>query len=129
LGLAERCEFAGVDIMQGVPCGGDLYVLKHVLRDWDDEHAGHILRNCRDAMPVGGVLLIVDAILDPRNGKDRVIKLLDLEQMFWLSGRLRTWPEWRVMCERAGLTARSYRSTPLVDGMLIEVRKSPKAST
>ncbi|MGP3987227.1 methyltransferase [Streptomyces sp. 3N207] len=35
-----------------MPEGGDLYVLKAVPHDWDDEQCVAILRNIRDAIPV-----------------------------------------------------------------------------
>ena len=39
----------GGDFFQEVPEGGDLYVLKSILHDWDDEHAIRILTSCRRA--------------------------------------------------------------------------------
>lgn len=49
-GLAERCTAVAGDFFTEVPGGGDAYLLKHVIHDWDDERAGVILRNCRRAM-------------------------------------------------------------------------------
>ncbi|MEW6273040.1 MAG: methyltransferase [Thermodesulfobacteriota bacterium] len=49
-GLADRCTAAAGDFFAAVPEGGDAYVLKHVIHDWDDERAVAILRNCRSAM-------------------------------------------------------------------------------
>ncbi|MGH3866950.1 MAG: methyltransferase [Pseudonocardiaceae bacterium] len=42
-GLAKRVELVGGDFFTEVPPGGDLYVLKSVLHDWDDAHALRIL--------------------------------------------------------------------------------------
>jgi hypothetical protein len=42
-----------------VPPGGDAYLLKWIVHDWDDEAAIRILTNCRTAMaPAGNVLLV-----------------------------------------------------------------------
>ncbi|MDQ6669960.1 MAG: hypothetical protein M3069_04305 [Chloroflexota bacterium] len=38
-GVMDRCEIVGVDFFESLPPGGDAYVLKHILHDWDDEHA------------------------------------------------------------------------------------------
>ena len=38
-GLGDRCEFVGGDFFEAVPGGGDAYILKHVIHDWDDERA------------------------------------------------------------------------------------------
>src|SRR5690242_4729010 len=35
-GLLERCEVMGGDFMQAVPEGGDCYMLKSILHNWDD---------------------------------------------------------------------------------------------
>ena len=36
-GYADRCRMVSGDFLKSVPDGGDAYVLKHVLRDWDDQ--------------------------------------------------------------------------------------------
>ena len=38
-----RVEMIAGDFFQSVPAGGDLYLLKFILHDWDDEHAIKIL--------------------------------------------------------------------------------------
>jgi len=36
-GVADRAVIKTGPFFEEVPGGGDLYVLKHVVRDWDDE--------------------------------------------------------------------------------------------
>jgi O-methyltransferase domain len=50
LGVADRCTVVGGDFFQEVPRGGDAYLLKHVIHDWNDERAGEILASCHRAM-------------------------------------------------------------------------------
>jgi hypothetical protein len=45
-----------------VPPGGDAYILKRTLHDWDDDRAASVLCNCRDAMNEGGRILIADPV-------------------------------------------------------------------
>lgn len=45
-GVADRCEVTAGDFFAGVPQGGDAYLLKSVIHNWDDEKATEILRNC-----------------------------------------------------------------------------------
>src|SRR5262249_39096503 len=59
-GLTDRCQVVGGDFFRAVPRGGDVYVLRNVLLDWDDQRAVRILRNCRRAMTRESVLLIVE---------------------------------------------------------------------
>ena len=65
-GLADRCEVLSGDFFREVPGGGDAYLLKHVIHDWDDERATAILENCRRATGAAGKLLIVEGIYPPR---------------------------------------------------------------
>ena len=44
-GVADRCELVEGDFFSSVPAGGDVYVLKSVLHDWDDERCVAILRH------------------------------------------------------------------------------------
>src|SRR5262245_54975770 len=43
-GLAARCAVVAGDFFLAVPAGGDAYILKHVIHDWDDERATAILQ-------------------------------------------------------------------------------------
>jgi len=46
-----RREQTGLDL-DAVPEGGDVYILKSVLHDWDDDRCRTILRNCRTERPM-----------------------------------------------------------------------------
>jgi hypothetical protein len=50
-GLADRARFEAIDFFAAVPAGGDCYLLRQVLHDWDDARAEAILRSCRRAVP------------------------------------------------------------------------------
>src|SRR5215210_121322 len=55
-GVADRCLIVPGDFFEAVPGGGDVYVLKSVLHDWDDARSTAILKNCRDVMGPGSRL-------------------------------------------------------------------------
>src|SRR5262249_44322677 len=63
-GVMSRCEVVGVDFFQSTP-RGDMYVLRWIIHDWDDERSVAILKNCCNAMSVGGKVLLVEAVLKP----------------------------------------------------------------
>src|SRR5215475_2754453 len=65
-GLAERCQAVAGDFFEQVPSGGDAYLLKHVIHDWDDARATTILQNCHRAMSPAGKLLLVEGVYPPR---------------------------------------------------------------
>src|SRR5262245_28830309 len=66
IGVGERCKAVDGDFFLEVPSGGDAYILKHVIHDWDDARAVTILRNCHRAMDPQGKLLIVEGIYPSR---------------------------------------------------------------
>src|ERR1051326_6492192 len=53
-GLWHRCETVGGDFFKAVPAGGDAYVMKWIIHDWDDQGAITILKNCRNQMSRNG---------------------------------------------------------------------------
>jgi predicted O-methyltransferase YrrM len=105
-GVADRCQIVSGDFFTSVPEGGDAYIMKHILHDWDDERAIQILRNCHSAMRRGGKVLIVDAVIPPGNAA-HFGKLLDLEMLALTPrGRERTQAEFRDLLQRSGFKLR-----------------------
>jgi hypothetical protein len=102
-GLAGRCETVAGDFFRSVPTGGDAYILKHVLHDWDDERCHSILENCRRAVSDKGRLLVVEILIAPGNEPDYG-KYLDLNMLVLTKGRERTEEQYRTLFEAAGFT-------------------------
>jgi hypothetical protein len=55
----EVAERAGSDAR----ATADLYLLRMILHDWDDDRATAILRNCRSAANEGGRALVVETVI------------------------------------------------------------------
>jgi O-methyltransferase domain len=100
-GLTGRCRAIGGDFFQGVPAGGDAYLMKHVIHDWSDDRATTILRNCRKGVNPGGKLLLVEMVIAPGNAAD-LGKVADLEMLVIASGKERTELEYRQLLAGAG---------------------------
>ncbi|MEU8433928.1 methyltransferase [Streptomyces sp. NPDC029216] len=104
-GVADRCEVTAGDFLDSVPAGGDLYVFKSVLHDWDDESCVRILRNCREAMAAGARVLIVEvvapAVVDGTT--DPFLTVSDLNLLVLTRGRERTEEEFARLLDAAGL--------------------------
>ncbi|MBV8539473.1 MAG: methyltransferase domain-containing protein [Pseudonocardiales bacterium] len=98
-GLAERVELVGGDFLTEVPPGGDLYVLKSVLHDWDDDHAQRILANCHRAARPGSTLLVVEGVVPTEPSPLHLMNLLMLVQV---GGRERTHEQHQALLEAAG---------------------------
>lgn len=101
-GVIDRCEVVGGDFFTEVPEGGDAYVMKRILHDWDDERAIRILQNCHEAMRPGGRILVVDVVIDSANNST-FASFLDLEMLVVTpSGRERAEQEFQKLYADAG---------------------------
>jgi len=69
LGLSERFTVDARDFFETVP-DADLYLLKMILHDWDDEQSIRILRNCRASVRGGGSELIAEMVIDELAGSN-----------------------------------------------------------
>ena len=100
-GVADRCERVAGDFFKEVPAGGDAYIMKHIIHDWDDERSLVILRNCHRAMVAGGKLLLVEIVIPPGN-EPSFGKVMDIEMMLLPGGMERTEAEYRELFAAAG---------------------------
>lgn len=100
-GVSDRCEKVAGDFFEAVPAGGDAYIMKHIIHDWDDERSLTILRNCHRAMTENGKLLLVEVVLPPGN-EPSFGKIMDIEMMLLPGGTERTEAEYRELFAAAG---------------------------
>ena len=101
LGLAGRCDTAVIDMFKGVPAGGDAYIMKHIIHDWDDERSGQILRNIRRVLPPQGRVILIEAVVAPGNEPD-LSKFIDIEMLLMTGGRERSADEFRALFDANG---------------------------
>lgn len=101
-GVADRCRTVGGSLFDSVPEGGDAYLLRAVIHDWDDEHAVRILARVKSALREGGRMLLVERVIAPP-GEGRDAKFSDLNMLVGPGGRERTEAEFTRLLEAAGL--------------------------
>ena len=101
--VIQRCETAGGNFFDAVPAGGDAYLMKHIIHDWNDEQCIRILQNCRDVMDPSGKLLVVEMVV-PEGNEPSQAKFLDLQMLQYLPGCERTENEYRDLFARAGFS-------------------------
>ena len=109
--LRERCELVAGDFFKSVPDGGDAYILKWIIHDWDDEQSVAILENCHRAMAPSGKLLLVESIVPPSD-EPSLSKLVDLNMLVMTGGRERTEAEYRKLLRTAGFELTRVVPTP-----------------
>ena len=100
-GLAARAECVAGDFFTTLPGGGDVYLLKSVLHNWDDTAASRILRACRQAMSPHSKLLVAERVIPPGNAPAEA-KLFDINMLVALGGQERTEREYQALFQAAG---------------------------
>jgi hypothetical protein len=115
---ADGFEIVGGSFFESVPEGGDAYLLKSVLHDWEDEPAIRILRACRRAARAGTALLVIE-----RQFALPATKLSDLNMLVGPGGRERTAGEYDALLATAGFEL--LGETPTAAGVSVfEARAS-----
>jgi hypothetical protein len=112
------------DFFASVPGGGDAYILKHVIHDWNDAQATKILTNCRRAMKPGARLLIAEGVYPSRIDRSleaRGAAANDVNMLVVAGGRQRSEAEFRSLYQAAGFELTRIVETParlaLIEGV------------
>jgi O-methyltransferase domain/Dimerisation domain len=101
-GVLSRCRLEPGSFFETAPSDGDLYVLRRVIHDFDDEQAEAILSSIHRHMPSGATLLLLESVV-PSAGTPHFAKTLDLDMMLFVGGRERTAQEYTTLLDRARL--------------------------
>jgi precorrin-6B methylase 2 len=114
LGLQDRITAEGGDFTVSVPADADMYLLRHVLHNWDDDTCIQILRRCREAMAPAARVVVQEMVLGTIGEEPEIVPSQDLNMMAVLNGRERTVAEFDELMAAAGLrrAAIHYTDTP-----------------
>jgi hypothetical protein len=100
-GLEGRFSTVSGDFFESVPAA-DLYVLKYILHDWDDDSCVRILSNCRASLVDGGRIAVVDLLVG-EIGQPGLGPLMDMNMLDMTGGRERQIAEFDSLFAAAGL--------------------------
>ena len=113
--VAGRLEFIAGDMFASVP-PADVYIMKHIIHDWEDEKCIRLLNNCRHGLSRNGRVICVDAVVPPMgNTAGASAKLTDIVMMTFITGKERTEEQWAALYRTAGLEI--LRITPIHDNL------------
>ena len=101
-GIGDRCATMAGDFFQSVPAGGDAYIMKWIIHDWDDARAIRILKNCRSQMPQNGRVIIIDSVV-PEGDDPDFSKFFGLNMRAMTGGIERTAKEFDELLAAADL--------------------------
>ncbi|XP_021620055.1 caffeic acid 3-O-methyltransferase 1 isoform X2 [Manihot esculenta] len=101
-------EHVGGDMFVNIP-KGEVIFLKWILHDWDDDRCTKILKNCYDALPETGKVIVVEAVIPEfveTDVRSRNVFKLDMTMINATSGgKERTEKELESLARRAGFAA------------------------
>jgi len=109
-GLGSRFSGVAGDFFAEVPAA-DLYLLKAVLHDWDDDSCVRILRNCREAARPGARMVVIENVIRAP-ARDRFAALLDMNMLAVTSGQERELAEYDALFAASGWQRTAVRALP-----------------
>jgi hypothetical protein len=101
--VARRIEFVRGDFFKAVPEGRDIYILKNIMHDWDDDQSVALLGVCRKAMKSDSKLLLVEGVVPAGNVRSPT-KIMDINMLDMTGGRERTEAEHRAILTKSRST-------------------------
>lgn len=124
-GVGHRCRIVEGDAREGVPGGGDVYLLSRVLQNCDDAAATCILERCGAALGEEGRLLAVESLMpEPGDPRRRSLAGSDLNLFLLWGGGHRARDEMGSLFTAAGLVLVRVSETPVPGWHLLEAQRS-----
>jgi hypothetical protein len=108
--VADRVAITPGSFFDGVPSGGDAYLLSHIIHDWSEAQCLTILGHCRQVMTPDSRVLIIEMVL-PSGNAPHPGKMLDMMMLVGPGGQERTEPEYRALLGKAGLQLKKVVAT------------------
>jgi len=103
---APSVQFHPRDLFEPWRLEADVVLFARVLHDWDDADAVRLLRRAREALALGGRVVVLEMLLD----EDRVAgALCDLHLLVATGGRERTAADFERLFHEAGLAVHAVR--------------------
>ncbi len=99
--ISNRVELVSGNFFESVPAGADVYTMKHIIHDWDDEQSIKILRNIHSVMNEDGKVLIIEMVV-PEGNEPSPSKMMDVQMLIATGGKERTEAEYRKLLESSG---------------------------
>ena len=126
-GLGDRIAGVPGDFFDKVP-SGDIYLLKFILHDWDDESCVKILSNIRAAMNPRARLFIVEMAVSG-TGASLGAALMDMGMLFGHGGKERELPQFEELVKAARMrTARVVAIQNPYHVIEVEAALSPRTA-
>ena len=118
----EKIQPIAGNFFESVPSGGDGYLMRWIIHDWNDEKSSIILKNCHRAMPDQGKLLLVESII-PSGNEPSPAKFIDMIMLLLTGGRERTEAEYRSLLRSNGFELTRVIPAPSMVSIIEAVKR------
>jgi len=100
--LENRCTITEGSFFDALPATGNLYILKNIIHDWNNQDSERILKNIHHYMPDSARLILIETIIKADN-KPSFGKFIDLQMLIGTrGGRERTLEEFTTLLNNSG---------------------------
>lgn len=113
-GVADRTELVSGDFFNEIPVVADIYLMKFIIHDWNDEQSIQILSNLAKSAPKGAKVLLVETVVEEDDNAPSLSKIMDLNMLVMTGGKERTPSEYAELFEKTSFElVKVYPTSPL----------------
>ena len=99
---SDRIKISGGDFFAEIPVAADVYLMKHIIHDWNDEQSKTILTNLAKAAAAGAKLLLIESVVEEVDAMPSMSKVMDLNMLVCTGGKERTAEEYAALLAETG---------------------------
>lgn len=111
-GAADRIEKLSGDFFKEIPVEADIYLMKFIIHDWNDEQAHTILTNLARSAKPGAKILLIETLVEEDDAVPSMSKVMDLNMLVMTGGKERTEKEYAALFEKTGFKLTRVIPTP-----------------
>ena len=111
-GADGRVEKISGDFFQEIPVEADIYLMKFIIHDWNDEQSETILNNLAKSAKPGAKVLLIETVVEEQDNVPSMSKVMDLNMLVMTGGKERTEKEYAELFEKTGFKLTRVIPTP-----------------
>lgn len=121
-GVSDRVEVAVGNMFDGLPPDCDVHLFSNVLHDWGVKEVRQLLQISYDTLPVGGLLVIHDAFIDPAKSGPLHVAEYSCLLMHSTQGKCYSVGEYAALLAEVGFTPGPYQDTVVGRGFMVALK-------
>jgi precorrin-6B methylase 2 len=122
-GVADRVQFAGGSFLTDALPKADVVLMGHILHDWDLATKKLLIAKAYDALPVGGALVVYEAIIDDARSQNAFGLMMSLNMLIETPGGFDyTGADCTAWMREAGFKATRVEALVGPDSMVVAIK-------